>query len=232
MDQLKSMLINGEFPLVISLPFDSPKLARVAWENGADAIKIHINVHHQASGTVFGSFTDEQSNISEILSHAKGPVGIVAGGTLEDAERDFSRIENAGFDFVSLYGKNAFGRYLDSKKICRMIAPEYNWSENEISEMKYFGADILEASVLEKEGKDLRLNMRDLITYRRLAEISKLPILVPTQHKINPEEVSLLRKSGVSGLMIGAIVTGKEEDSIANSIQSFRRAIDEMKGRK
>jgi hypothetical protein len=32
-----------------------PKLARAAVDGGADLLRVHVNVRHQASGTVFGS---------------------------------------------------------------------------------------------------------------------------------------------------------------------------------
>ena len=35
--------------LIVSLPVNDMELARLAWENGADFIKVHTNVFHNAS---------------------------------------------------------------------------------------------------------------------------------------------------------------------------------------
>ena len=44
-------------------------------ENGADVVKIHINVKHHASQTLFGSFEEERGAIEAMLAEAKGPYG-------------------------------------------------------------------------------------------------------------------------------------------------------------
>ena len=48
MDQFKQFLLEGRFPLVMSLPRNDPALAEAAWKNGADVVKVHVNVKHHA----------------------------------------------------------------------------------------------------------------------------------------------------------------------------------------
>ena len=47
-------LLRQRPALAVSLPLNDIALAKAAEEAGADALKIHINVHHDASGTHFG----------------------------------------------------------------------------------------------------------------------------------------------------------------------------------
>ena len=230
MNQLKNMILEGKFPLVMSLPKNDPELARVAWENGADAVKIHINVHHQASGTHFYSFDEEKDNIMQMLKEAKGPMGIVAGGDPVSAENDFEKIIEAGFDFISLYSFNYPTSILLDNRITKMMAPGSGFSESEYQEIENIGADILEASIFDDEGSDLTMNGKKYIAYRRVCANTSLPVLLPTQHKILPSEVVMLKKCGIGALMIGAVVTGKEKDGIAKAVKEYRQAIDEMKG--
>ena len=53
-------------------------------------------------------------------------------------------------------------------------------------------------------------------------------MVVPTQRLIRPEQVRALAQTGVRGLMIGAVVTGRTEDSIRKAVHAFRNAIDRM----
>ena len=41
--------------LIASLPRNDPELARAALAGGADVLKVHLNVTHNASGVRFGS---------------------------------------------------------------------------------------------------------------------------------------------------------------------------------
>jgi len=228
MNLLKNMLMTGKFPLIMSLPKNDPRLARAAWEHGADVVKIHINVRHHASSTLFGSFEEEQKNIMQMLQEAKGPMGIVLGGSVADAASDYEKIINAGFDFISLYGHHTPISILESHDVTKMLAPDYTWKDWEIALLKDAGADILEASVMHPDSYGEPLSARELIHYRHLADISRLPMVVPAQRAVRPQEVEALCCCGAGGLMIGAVVTGKTESEIAAAVTSFRSAINTL----
>ena len=57
MKSLLSIITNARFSLIVSLPKNDYNLAKAAWESGADAIKVHINVKHNASKQVFEDLT-------------------------------------------------------------------------------------------------------------------------------------------------------------------------------
>ena len=216
-------LLNSKFTLIASLPANDYRLAEAAWENGADAVKVHINVEHRASGTCFRSFDEEKDNLFKVLETAKGPVGIVAGSDPESAGRDCVKAVEAGFDFISIYAHHAPPSLLDVEA-SRMLAADYTYSLNEC---KLFGeyADIFEASVIAPDLYGARLHARDLFKYRLVCENTSLPVVVPTQKNILPSEVKFLREAGVSAIMIGAIVTGKTTESFGCAVRTFRDAI-------
>lgn len=231
MDKFKQMLKEGRFPLVMSLPRNDPELARIAWENGADVVKVHINVKHHASQTLFGSFEEERAAIETMLADAKGPMGIVLGADCWVAGDALAEAVAHGFDFFSLYGHHASPSVLAAEGITRMVAPDYTWADWEIESLPEIGVDILEASVMHPDSYGQPLSGRELIRYRHLSRLTPLPIVVPTQRAVRPEEVAALRDCGVSGLMIGAVVTGKDGESIGRAVAAFRKSIDEMRNR-
>lgn len=218
------MLRKGKLTLIASLPQNDPELARYAWENGADVVKVHINVEHRASKTIFRSFRAEYENLKEILMDAKGPVGIVLGGDLESAERDFPYVLDAGFDFMSQYIHHTPASVISSERITKMLAPDYSYSIDEICQISKL-SDVLEASVMHPEAYGTRLNGRDLLYYSLIAANTDIPVVVPTQKNILPEELGILQSTGVKGIMIGAIVTGKEKETVSKAVYSYKDKI-------
>ena len=215
MDQFKQFLLEGRFPLVMSLPRNDPALAEAAWKNGADVVKVHVNVKHHASQTLFGTFEEERSAIEAMLCAA--------------AEQTLPLAVACGFDFLSLYGHHTAPRVLAADGVSKMIAPDYTWADWEIEGLQAVGADILEASVMHPDSYGQPLSARELIRYQHLSRLSQLPIVVPTQRAIRPDEIASLRSCGVKSLMIGAVVTGKDAQSIGDAVAAFRRSIDEMR---
>jgi hypothetical protein len=89
--------------LIVSLPQNSPEMARAAAEAGADALKVHTNVKHEASGTVFGSLAEERDNLQRILALGL-PTGIVPGvASSLPSREDMAELEAMGLDFFDLY---------------------------------------------------------------------------------------------------------------------------------
>lgn len=215
--------------LIASLPGNDIELARIALEAGADVIKVHMNVQHRASGLHFGTFEQEKETLFKIREIAGNrPLGIVAGNNVEDVERDYIKAVNIGFDFVSLYAKATPLSVLAYPQMKKMIALAPGYTLEDVKQLSKVGADVLEASVMHPETYGQRLTCAELMEYARICGASALPVVVPTQRAILPEEVKQLSNVGVSGLMIGAVVTGREYDGFARSVSAYRNAIDNL----
>ena len=52
--------------------------------------------------------------------------------------------------------------------------------------------------------------------------------MIPTQRAIRPYDLPFLARTGARGLVIGAIVTGHEPESVQEATAAFRRAIDAL----
>lgn len=223
-------VLNQKKPaLIMSLPGNDPSLARIAVECGADVIKIHMNVQHRASGLHFGSFEEEKDALSEIKEIAgKLPCGIVAGNDITDVERDFISANHLGYEFVSLYASATPLSVLSYRNMKKMVALAPGYSLEDVRLLGSIGADVLEASVMRPETYGQRLTAKELLEYAAIIKASALPVVIPTQRAILPCEVSQLSQIGVSGIMIGAVVTGKEMETIKKSVLEFRNAIDKL----
>jgi len=221
-------LKKNKLTLIVSLPENSPELAIVAQEAGADAIKVHLNVHHDASGTHFGTFAEEKESLIKIIKSVNIPVGIMPGADEVATESELEELKNMGFDFLDIYVQHMPGWMSEVDGLAKIVAIGERYDIERLMSLDRFGADAVEASIIPHEQYGKKLTIGDLQDYITIAVGSPLPVIVPTQKKIDPDEVPLIADSGVKGLMIGAIVTGKTPESIKNATRLFRKAIDSL----
>lgn len=226
MKSLRAELNKSQLSLVYSLPKNCIRLAEAALAGGADVIKVHINVHHHASGTNFGTLEENKKVLSDILALAKDKcVGIVPGGGRVVRGAEIIPLKEMGFTFISLYAHDCAPDVLSVSGIEKMLAPNYSYSPAELSDWAKWGVDVIEGSVIEPEGYGEPLNFRDINRYGALKQFT-LPLLVPTQRKLVPEDLPSLSQAGVDGIMLGAVVTGTEPEQVYEALQEFRVAID------
>lgn len=227
MKRFLKMIKEKGFCLIVSLPENSVNLAKAAQRGGADALKVHINVEHQASKTKFGSFKEEEKDLKKIISAVSIPVGIMPGAQRVATEKEMEKIISLGFDFFDVYSQHA-PLYLLKSKIGKMIALNHTYNLEEVERLGSLGAEALEASIIMPSGYGKRLNLNDLAKYSVLVKTINIPVIVPTQREIHHSEVPRLKEVGVKGIMIGAVVTGKKEDSIEKKTREFRKAVDKI----
>lgn len=215
--------------LIASLPRNDPALARAALEGGADVLKVHLNVHHHASGTHFGSLEEERTRLEEILQIWHGrPVGIVpAGHVLRDVET-LSRLPEMGFDFLSLYNHHApVGLLPPVEAMDRMLAFSVDDTPEIMKGMAVLSVQIAELSIMHPNTYGEPFTYQDLARLAAAAKnVHPLPAVLPTQHKVLPQAIPELLEARIAGLMIGIIVAGETPESWEESCRSFRSAID------
>ncbi len=231
-----NLLNEQKMGLFVSLPQNDAALALAAIEGGADGLKVHINVSHAASGTHFGSLEDERDAIESIVAVASGrPVGIVPGAEKMASQDDVRVLDGLGVDFCDAYAHQMPAWMLgmradvDMAMIVAIGAEHDAWHRSAVCGGQagtLIGADGLEASIISHEGYGRPLDALDVAAYRQICSEAQMPVIVPTQRAILPEEAPLIAECGVAALLIGAIVTGKEAGRIREATRRFREAID------
>lgn len=214
--------------LVVSCPVNDYEYVKAAWEAGADAVKIHLNVHHHASDTDFKSLKEEYDFVQRVLKDSPVPVGVVIGGNPTVVREDFPNILKESFDFLSLYAHDATYDIINQDRITRMLACNYEYSDFEIKGFETVGVEILEVSVIHPNMYGTLLTVRDIMKYHHINDLVKIPTLLPSQKKILTSDLKALSEAGFSGIMIGAVVTGKELNQYKETILEFRTAIDRL----
>lgn len=227
--RLQTMLAHKALSLIVSLPGNDLTLARAALEEGADALKVHYNVGHRASGNHFGPLDEYTEVFRAIRSQFEGPLGVVPSGSIEGTRReDVKRLDGLGFDFYSIYAHHLPSFMLHDPGLEATFAINDAYDVSLVESTAHFGFTALEASIVPGEEYGSPLSFADVLHYRQLVLKAGVPVLVPSQRKLVSEDVPVLHHSGIKAIMLGAIVTGKTEDQLRRAVSSFRNAIDRL----
>lgn len=230
MDSLIDKMKRVDFPLVVSLPENSAEMAKAAIDEGATALKLHLNCHHRASGTKFGSFSQERHNLDDIARVARDArchLGIMAGAERCASREELEILSGMGFEFFDIYARDLPGHLLGFRSLRKVVAFGEDYDLEEVRALKDMGVDALEASIIPPEGYGMQLTAADLLKYRSIVNACKLPVIVPTQRKVTLDDLPLLRDTGVSSLMIGAVVTGSTVEGLRRAVRMFHTALTE-----
>lgn len=219
-------LLQEKPQLIMSLPANDPELAQAAMHGGADVLKVHIRVEHAASGTVFGTLDEERANLTKIIDLFSGPVGIVAGAETPATPEEMLELQLMGIDFFDLYASHMPAWMWNITGMGKTVALDNNYTVHQAIALENLGVDMIEAAIIHHDGYGKPLTVADLVAYRDLYDTVDVPIIVPTQRAIHPDEASLLTvECGVQGLMIGAVVTGRTAREIEAVVKRFKAAI-------
>jgi len=231
------------FALLVSLPRNDPALAREAREAGADALKIHLNLHHRASGTTFGPWEKEREAFLEIVRGIDIPAGIVPGAEKMALPEEMAEMAQAGVDFWDLYldhvptwllpmgGISLRGSVVVTpwEGMGRVGCIDGTWRPEDLAALSGWGLQALECSPIPGEGYGRPLSLADLARYRRLIENVSMPVFISTQRKIEPAQLEHLVRAGARGIAIGAVVFGQDGRDLGRVTGEFRKAIDSLK---
>lgn len=226
MGKLLSQIYQGRFILIASPAANSLELALVAQEAGADAIETHLNHETSQGGGAFGSIDLEEQPLKDITSSLTIPVGVSIGGSKPLQEEEWERILSLNFDFVNMLAHHMPAFVASDERISKIvgIGPGYVLEQvKTISDSQ--GVSALEAAVVPSQAFGLPLNVLDVATLEIVTRLSAKPVLVPTQKKIKPAEIPIIRKVGCKGLNLTTIVTGDTPTSVATTLKEFIAAV-------
>ncbi|WP_134682840.1 hypothetical protein [Brevibacillus migulae] len=227
MNRFEQALQDKPFLLMVSLPQNDVELAKAAIAEGADGLKVHINVFHRASGNRFGPLSHYEEPFRAIRDLFEGPFGIVPGGSINEVNpTEAEQFASYGIDFTSIYGHHLSPALLKLSGVASTFAIHDQFDLNLLEVAKDFPMTALEASVIPGREYGTPLSFADLLKYRYLVKKAQIPVIVPTQRRVTPADIPVLRDTGIRGLLVGAVAMGKTADEIRRTIAAFRQAID------
>lgn len=226
------LMDRQKFTLVVSLPANDLELAKAALEGGADAVKVHCNVWHRASGHTFGTYEENRDFLKDLIRLCGNvPVGLVPG-TAEAfiTETELQELKEMGLDFISAYSRNLPCFAMDYPGVTAVVAIGSEDGESVLDAVRDSDIKVLEASVVRGEEYGQNLTCADILRYSSIVKRTGKPCMVPTQKKIRPEDVKHLYRAGCKALMIGAIVFGQNPTpgELREITAAYRAAVDAL----
>jgi len=230
--RFQEMICANKFSLLVSLPSNDLELAKAALEGGAQAIKVHCNVWHRASGHTFGTYEENREFIRELIALCGDtPVGLMPG-TAEAfiTEENRRELEEMGLGYISAYSHHLPCFMMESEVLTNAVAIDFTRSNSMLDPVRDSDIEVLECSNIRGEEYGMPLTYGDVLRYSEIVQRSGKPCLVPTQKKIKPSEVKHLYRAGCKGLMIGAVVLGQQPsaEEVRRITRAFRDAVDAL----
>jgi hypothetical protein len=230
MPRLTERLRSTDPILCVSLLRNDADLARAVEASGADAIKLHTNLHHAATGATVPDLDREADRLRAVLDAVAVPVGIVPRGRPGTSAAEVERLRDMGFDFIDLYGKHTSPASLAVDGIDHWVAPTADYDRDMLRVLAARpDVDVIEAAFFPVDVFGSPLCVDDLVRLQLGLEAiapSGTPVVVPTDRRLEAHDVPALRDIGIHAILIGFAATGSENESIVRATARFRRALD------
>ncbi|MEK3889419.1 hypothetical protein [Bacillus sp. FSL K6-3431] len=226
---LEKLLAKNKMSLIVSIPRNEPALANAAMRAGADAIKMHVNVDHWASGNNFASTEAYVEPFRDIREQFSGPLGIVPGGSFEAIKQsELEKLSELGFNYFSIYAHHMPTWMLQLDKYEKTFAITGDYSIESLGSMHELGIAAIEASIIQAHEYGSPLTFKDILAYHYIVQNTDVPVMVPSQRLLLPSDMAPLYKAGVKAVMLGAVVIGQTEESIERAVASFKNELDKL----
>ncbi|MEK6455849.1 hypothetical protein [Caldifermentibacillus hisashii] len=226
MGKLTSMLQDYNMSLIVSLPSNDLELAKAAIAGGADGIKVHINVSHRASGNTFGSLAENRKFFEALTREFSGPIGVVPGGSIDRVqEAEIKELEELGISYYSIY-MDHMPSFMLNTSMDKTVAGHSDFHLDTLRSLNGTAINAFEASIINGDEYGTPLNFQDLLNYKSIVDTLEMPVIVPSQRKLTPNDIPHLAEVGIKGIMIGAVVTGKDRQSIERETREMRKMIN------
>ncbi|MDB5585674.1 MAG: hypothetical protein JWP26_644 [Devosia sp.] len=215
-------ITTGQFPVIVSLPRHDLALAQAALDGGATAIKVHLNAYHRASGTTFGSFTEERPFL-ESLAKLGAPMLVMAGQETVPTLAEMDALADLGFEGFNVYIDHLKPHLLQSR-LRPMPALSATSTDADIARLAAIPGAMIEASIMDFAGYGTPLTAADLARYAHITALAGVPVIAPSQKKFTPTDMPALRAAGIAAPLLGVIVTGATPASMRASVAAITAA--------
>ncbi|WP_219518320.1 hypothetical protein [Nonomuraea ceibae] len=218
-------LPESRLAVLVSLPRNEAALAQAAVRAGADGLKVHTNVRHRASGTTFGPLDAEREALRDILALGV-PAGLVVGAAGSVSIAEMTAAREMGFDYFDVYAADAPSTYVEAcGPVTPMVALGPGDGPSQAQALVRRGCGALELSTLEPDRYGTPLTLATLARLEAVASAVDVPVIVPSQHALVPDDLALLRAAGAAAVLLGAVVTGTDVAAFGARIAPYAAAL-------
>jgi hypothetical protein len=219
---IEAAMRAGEFPVLVSLGRHDIDLAKAAVDAGVFGIKFHLNAYHRASGTRFGSFTEERPFIEKLAALGK-PLLVMSGQDVQPTPVELDALADYGVEAWNIYLKHA-QPHLYQSRLKPILALDSDSGEEDIDAIRAVPGAMVEASIGRFADYGQPLDDGDLARFAEIVQMSGRPVIAPSQKKFVPADMPRLRAAGIGAVLIGVVVTGLEPVDVRRALEPIVQA--------
>jgi len=222
-------LMKDKFTLISSLHTNSLELAVASEESGADAVELHLNIEDAASAIRFGGIDLEENSVREVIGSVKVPVGVWIGDMPMVSKEEWEKIVGSGVDYVKMLAHHMPSYVYNDDRVKKIISVGSGYVLEQVEILSHDGrVSAIEASIMTPQVFRLPLTLFDISNYTLITRRSSKPVIVPSQKFIEPNDLAVLKRIGIGGIVTNSIVTGTTQLSYREILAEFRRAADRL----
>ncbi len=211
-----------EYTVIASLPKNSTALAMSAVEGGADAVMLNIEGEEGSSPSHFGSYDLHDAYINDVISTVSAPCGLFIGGARLLTEEYWERIMSSAFSFVEMYAHQMPTFVLSDQRVKKVTAISTGYileQVRQLSEME--GVEAVDVATVPHQSRGAPFSVLDYATLGVIAKLSSKPVLLRTQKKLTPGDISNVLSLGIRGLVIDPCILSGTDEAYKAEIASY-----------
>ncbi|MEM3873331.1 MAG: hypothetical protein QXE05_12295, partial [Nitrososphaeria archaeon] len=117
----------------------------------------------------------------------------------------------------------------NDERICKIISVGSGYVLEQVEILAHDGRiGAIEAAIISPQVFRLPLTLLDITTYALITRRASKPVIVPTQKYIEPNDLRILKKIGIEGIVINYTIMGTEPLSYAGILQEYKKVADEL----
>lgn len=213
---IEAAMIVGQLPVLVSLGRHDLDLAKAAVDAGVFGLKFHLNAFHRASGTTFGSFAEERPFIEQLAKLGK-PMLVMSGQDIQPSLDELNALADYGVEGWNIYLKHV-QPHLYQSRLKPILALDSASGQADIDAIRAVPGAMVEASIGRFAEYGQPLNDDDLFRFADIVRTSGRPVIAPSQKKFTPADIPRLRAAGIGAVLLGAVVTGLDPESLIRSV--------------
>jgi hypothetical protein len=222
-------ILKRKFTIISNLYTNSLQLASASEEGGADAIELILNFEETGTGVRYGTIDLEEHAISEIIGSVKVPVGVRIGDAPMIRREEWEKIVSTGIDYVKMMAHHMSSFIYNDERVCKIISVGSGYVLEQVEILAHDGrVSAIEAAIISPQVFRLPLTLLDITTYALITRRASKPVIVPSQKYIEPNDLRILKKIGVEGLVINYTIIGTNPLGYAEILQEYKRVADEL----
>lgn len=228
--KIRTAMLAGEFPVLVSLGRHDIDLAEAAVDAGVFGLKFHLNAYHRASGNRFGSFAEERPFIEQMAKLGK-PMLVMSGQETQPTLDELDALADYGVEGWNIYLKHV-QPHMYRSRLRPILALDSESGSSDIDEIKTIPEAMIEASVGRFEEYGHPLSEPDLTRFREIVDQSGLPVIAPSQKRFVPTDIPRLHAAGIGATLCGVIVTGLDPGGARRALAQLVYAAMECRPRR